>query len=55
MLRTQTNKHAMKELVVEKKLDREAEVEVILEDKTMDAKDSNSPRNAMATKIALFI
>ena len=35
--------------------DREAEVEVVLEDKTMAAKDNDSSRNAMAIRIALFM
>ena len=32
----------------------EVEVEVIMEDKIMDAKDNNSPPNATATRAALF-
>ena len=49
------NDHAMKEVAVEDVMDKEAEVEVIWEDKTTDAKDNDSPQNAMATRTALFM
>ena len=54
MLQTQTNKHTIKEVVMEDDLDKEAKVEVVLEEETTDAKDSNSPLNDMVSRIVLF-
>ena len=53
MLRTQTNNHAAKEVVVEDNLDRKTEVEAVLEVETTDA-NNDSRRNAMVTRVALY-